>query len=84
MSSWDKLLSRILHLSKDLRFDELKKVLEEYGYSMSAPRGGSSHFTFRKSGCTPITLPKHEPIKKVYVEMVREVVESEAKHNDDD
>ena len=84
MSSWDKLLSRILHLSKDLRFDELKKVLEEYGYSMSAPRGGSSHFTFRKSGCTPITIPKHEPIKKVYVEMVREVVESEAIHNDDD
>jgi hypothetical protein len=25
----------------------------------------------------PITLPKHEPIKKVYVQMVREIVESE-------
>lgn len=25
----------------------------------------------------PITIPKHEPIKKVYVEMVRQVVESE-------
>ena len=24
----------------------------------------------------PITIPKHEPIKKVYVEMVREIVES--------
>lgn len=78
MSRWEKLLQRILSLSKDLRFDELRKVLESYGYRMEAPRGGSSHYTFRKSGCQPITIPKHEPIKKVYVEMVRDVVESEA------
>jgi hypothetical protein len=32
----------------------------------------------------PITIPKHEPIKKVYVEMVRQVVESEEmKHEND-
>lgn len=77
MSKWDKLLERIRNLSKDLRFDELRKVLESYGYTMSAPRGGSSHYTFRKPGCMPITIPKHEPIKRVYVEKVREIVESE-------
>ena len=33
--------------------------------------------------CNPITIPKHEPIKKVYVEMVRQIVESEAKNNED-
>ena len=76
MSKWDKLITRICNLSKDLRFDELRKVLESYGYEMNAPRSGSSHYTFRKSGCMPITIPKHEPIKKVYVEMVREIVES--------
>ena len=84
MSSFDKLLSRILSLSKDLRFDELKKVLEEYGYQMNTPGSGGSHFTFRKAGHTPITIPKHEPIKKVYVEMVRKVVESEADTNEND
>lgn len=77
MSQWDKLIERILSLSKDMRFDELRKVLESYGYTMNAPRGGSSHYTFRKAGCQPITIPKHEPIKKVYVEMVRDIVESE-------
>ena len=82
MSSWDKLLSRILSMSKDLRFEELKKVLEEYGYTAHQPRGGSSHYTFRKPGCMPITVPKHEPIKKVYVEMVKEIVESEAEHRE--
>ena len=84
VSSWDKLLDRILSLDKNLRFDELRKVLEEYGYTMGNPRSGSSHFTFRKSGCSPITIPKHEPIKKVYVELVRDVVESEAKKNEND
>ncbi|OUO26952.1 type II toxin-antitoxin system HicA family toxin [Eubacterium sp. An3] len=83
MSKWDKLIMRICNLSKDLRFNELRKVLESYGYEMNAPRGGSSHYTFRKKGCMPVTIPKHEPIKKVYVEMVRQIVESEAKNNED-
>jgi len=77
MSKWDKLLTRISSLSKDIRFDELRKILESYGYEMKAPKGGSSHYTFRKPGCNPITIPKHEPIKKVYVEMVKQIVESE-------
>ncbi|MFC2647947.1 MAG: addiction module toxin, HicA family [Coriobacteriaceae bacterium] len=82
MSRWDKLLNRILSLSKDMRFDELKKVLESYGYEMNAPKSGSSHYTFCKPGKNPITIPKHEPIKKIYVEMVREVVEESAHEND--
>ena len=82
MTKWDKLIAKILTLSKDLRFDELRKVLESYGYEMHAPRGGSSHYTFRKPGCQPITIPKHEPIKKVYVEMVRQIVESEVSNNE--
>ena len=83
MSKWDKLLARICGLSRDLRFDELRKVLESYGYEMRQP-SGSSHCTFRKPGCAPITIPMHEPIKKVYVMMVKEVVESEVSNREDD
>ena len=82
MSKWDKLIARVCNLSKDLRFDELRKVLESCEYEMNAPRGGSSHYTFRKPGCMPITIPKHESIKKVYVEMVRQIVESEASNDE--
>lgn len=82
MSKWDKLLHRIKSLSSDLRFDELKKVLEEYGYVMNAPRNGSSHYTFRKEGFNPITIPKHKEIKKVYVLIVKKVVESEEQNNE--
>lgn len=83
MSKWDKLLTRICSLSRDIRFAELRKVLESCGYEMNGPKGGSSHYTFRKKGCPPITIPKSEPIKKVYVEMVKQIVESEAKNGED-
>ena len=82
MSKWEKLLARISTLSKDLRFDELRKVLESCGYEMNAPRSGSSHYTFRKSGCQPITVPKHEPIKKIYVEMVKQIIENVEKSDE--
>ena len=47
MSRFDKLLQRIKSLDKNMRFEELKKVLEYYGYTMSGPAGGSSHKSFR-------------------------------------
>jgi len=77
MSKWEKLLSRISSLPNDMRFSELQKILESYGYTMYSPKSGSSHFTFRKQGKNPITIPRHEPIKKVYVQMVKKVVEEE-------
>ena len=82
MSKFDKLLHRIRSLDKSLRFDELRKVLEFYGYSMSGPSGGSSHKTFRKEGHNPITIPQHDPIKIAYILLVKAVVESEEEHEE--
>ena len=81
MAKWEKLLEKVRALSPDIRFEELKKILEYYGYSMKPPRKGSSHYTFRKRGYSPITIPKHNTIKKVYIEMVRAVVEREEAEN---
>ena len=52
-------------------------------YAVSQPKGGSSHYIFRKPGCNPITIPNHEPIKVVYVRIVKEIVESEEKNKED-
>ena len=41
MSKWDKLITRICNLSKNLRFDELRKVLESYGYDMHVREVGA-------------------------------------------
>ena len=35
MSKWDKLITHICNLSKDLRFEELRNI-ESYGYEMNA------------------------------------------------
>ena len=77
MSQYEKQLERVKNLDKNLRFDELKTVLERIGYEMRGPSGGSSHMTFRKAGCPPITIPTHEPVKKVYIAMVKELLERE-------
>lgn len=75
MSRFMKLLMRIKAMSKDMRFEEVRKVLETYGYKMSSPSKGSSHRTFRKKGKPPITIPENDPVKRVYVIMVKEAVE---------
>ena len=77
MGQWEKLLEKIKSLDNNMRFSELAKVLKSYGYVITSPRSGSSHYTFRKKGFNPITIPKHEPIKSVYVRMVRDIVEAE-------
>ena len=82
MSKWDKLILRIKSLDKNMRFEELQKVLEAYGYEMNAPKGGSSHYTFRKDGEMAITIPKHRPVKNFYVALVKEIVEMEEKKNE--
>ena len=79
MSSWDKLLKRFLELDHDIRFEEIVKVMKEYGYEIKQPKGGSSHYSFVKSGCNRIVIPRHKPIKKVYVKMIKKVIEEEMK-----
>lgn len=78
VSQFEKLLQRISALENNMRFKELKKVLERLGYEMKGPSSGSSHMTFRKKGHMPITIPVHDPIKRVYVEKVKEIVEGES------
>ena len=77
MSKWEKLLNKITELSKDVRFAELRKILESYGYEGKKPGSGSSHWTFRKQGKPPITIPENEPIKLMYVKLVKDIIESE-------
>ena len=77
MSQFYKLLQRIRSMDKNLRFDELRKILEFYDYVMDGPADGSSHKTFRKKGRTPITIPFDTPVKIAYVKKVRDAIENE-------
>ena len=77
MSQFNKLLLRIRSLDKNLRFEELQKVLERCGYRMDGPNSGGSHKTFRKTGKVPVTIPINHPIKIDYVKKVRDAIENE-------
>lgn len=76
MSKWEKLMARLNKLSPDLQFEELKRILLEYGFEERQPGRGGSHHTFCK-GETQITLPKHQRMLKVYVKAVRDAVSTE-------
>ena len=76
MSKWEKLMARLNKLSPDLQFEELKRILLEYGFEERQPGRGGSHHTSCK-GETQITLPKHQRMLKVYVKAVRDAVSTE-------
>lgn len=78
VSKWEKLLARIRHNPRSVHFDEAAKILEHMGYHRSQPKRGSSHWTFRKPGTAPITIPKHEPyVKEVYIRIIMDVLNKE-------
>lgn len=79
MSKWEKLINELYSKNPNIRFEEARKILVKLGYIMYETKGGSSHVTFRRSGCLPITLPRHGHIKKAYVEIIRRAYE-EATH----
>ena len=82
MSKFEKLIKRIKNLDNNMRFEEVRKVMEVYEYEMKGPSSGSSHMTFRKKGYPPITIPQHSPIKRVYIEIIKEMIEeSEVEKN---
>ena len=35
--------------------------MKEYGYEIKQPKGGSSHYSFVKPGCSRIVIQRHIP-----------------------
>ncbi len=66
MSKWEKLLRRIHTLSANLRFAELQKILESYGYVMKSPPAEAviAHLEF-PSRTFPTRGYQYEPILRL-------------------
>lgn len=65
MSKKDKLLQSIKNNPKDVRFEDLRKLLMIHGYEVS--NTGGSHWVFRKDGCYDEVVPRKKPVKAYYV-----------------
>ena len=68
MTKLDKLIDNIVNNPKDVRFEDIDKVLKYYGFECRSSKSGSSHYTyFHVSLPDILTIPKDRPIKAVYV-----------------
>jgi len=65
MSKKDKLLKAIKNNPKDVRFEDLKKLLLSHGYT--GHNTGGSHWVFRKAGFPDEVVPYKKPVKAYYV-----------------
>lgn len=65
MSKKDKLFQKIKNNPKNVKFEILKKLLEECGYK--GINNGGSHWVFTKENAPSITIPFKKPIKVIYV-----------------
>jgi predicted RNA binding protein YcfA (HicA-like mRNA interferase family) len=75
MSKKDKLIEAIKNNSTNVKFEDLKKILENMGYT-SINRGGS-HYLFTKKDSTSLTIPYKKPVKVIYVKQVIQIIEEE-------
>ena len=77
MSKRDKLIQKIMS-GLCITFSEAEKILTDLGYQSEFPQGGSSHKTFRKQGCNPITLvATQKTLKKYAMKMIQEALVKE-------
>jgi len=52
----------------------IQSVLLSYGFIETVPGGGSSHYTYHK-GIYRITVPKDNPVNKIYVLQVIKIID---------
>jgi len=75
MSKKEKLIEAIKNNPKNVRFEDLRKILESIGYT--AVNNGGSHYVFTKENATSLTIPYKKPVKVVYVKQVIKIIEEE-------
>lgn len=70
MGHYEKLYEKIKNNPKNVRFDEIDKLLVKVGgFNRTNPKGGSSHYTYSHPDLDSIiTIPKREkPVKTIYI-----------------
>jgi predicted RNA binding protein YcfA (HicA-like mRNA interferase family) len=78
-----KLLRDILKNPKNVKFEDMDKLLKELGFEVKQPKGGSSHYNYRKKGFPfVVTIPKDVPLKVTYVKLVIKRLKLEDYYNE--
>jgi len=74
MSKKEKLIERLLRKPVDMRFDEVRVILEYYGFTLDNKNQKGSHFVFFKEDLQ-ITVPVHNHVvKRTYLQIIIEML----------
>jgi predicted RNA binding protein YcfA (HicA-like mRNA interferase family) len=77
-----RLRDRVAQHPKTVRFEDLCRLLEAYGWTLD--RTGGSHHVYRRSGAS-ITVPFRRPtVLPVYVRQVLALVDAQDAEEDED
>jgi hypothetical protein len=74
LSKKDKRLQAIRENPKNVRFDVLQGIMLNHGFVETTPSGGSSHYTYHK-GIYRVTIPKDNPVNKIYVKRAINIID---------
>lgn len=77
MTKLAKLIQRFLAQPPEARFEDVRYVLEAFGFLEKRSRG--SHHTFENEAGTVIVIPKKggQKVKRIYVQRIVELLELE-------
>jgi len=75
MSKLEKLLQNIRNNPKQVRFEELDRILSSEGFNRRQSGGGSSHYIYSK-GSIRLTVPFRKPyILEAYIKLAIKALE---------
>ncbi|MDD4753936.1 MAG: hypothetical protein PHT78_11955 [Desulfitobacteriaceae bacterium] len=76
MTKFNKLYAKIARNPKDVDFNELDKVLKQYGFKCGQPGKGSSHYVYYHQKLPDtLSIPRARPVKAIYVRFALNMIE---------
>lgn len=85
MSKREKRLARIRQNPKNVSVDDLRVVLEDYGFEYKQTIGSHLTFAYMLEGKTKLfVLPFRRPIKPIYVRRAIEIIDQIIQERGDD
>ena len=78
MSRIEKLFEKMEKNPKNIKHEELDKILKNFGFGVRQPKSGSSHVTyFHPQLADILTVPKDKPfIKEIYVKKALKMIKN--------
>ena len=84
MTRREKLRQRVEQAPKQVRFEDLDRLLRAYGFEVRPPRGGGSHYFYTR-GRYQISVPYRRPhVLVAYVRRVLKLIDQAEEESEDE